>query len=106
VLCKRLWPYLSLDIVLDNMWAIHRGILLALGMQFRMGVVITCTLWLVGVPLMHHYAFAEKAGLVGLWQLMPVVYVLMNVKMVSMYHIHMYIYIYIRSYYIYKSLHL
>ena len=33
--CAELWPFLCMFIVLDSFWAVHRGILLALGLQFR-----------------------------------------------------------------------
>jgi Na+-driven multidrug efflux pump len=103
---KSFWNYLSVFILLDSAWyvsscvfygrkflidvlcccrGVQRGIILGLGLQKYMAVAMILSLWCVGLPLMRFLAFHEKHGLVGIWQTMPVCYILLDIGLALTY---------------------
>ena len=83
--CRIIWPHLSIFIVLDGMWGVQKGCLVALGLQSRLTLSIVVALWMIGLPLMYHLAFTAEMGLLGLWQGVWPAYALFNAFMYMSY---------------------
>ena len=64
---------------------IQKGIITGLGLQKFMAVAMILSLWCLGLPLMRFLAFHENRGLLGVWQTMPICYVLLDIGLALTY---------------------
>lgn len=74
LIASKIWPLLSVFLLVDGTFGLLRGILLALGQQFKMSVATIVVLWCIGLPVTIHYVFEMEGGIDGLWHIMPLTY--------------------------------
>jgi MATE family multidrug resistance protein len=84
--CIRIWPWVAVFLVGDGLFGLQSGILRGLGLQVRMSGNVITGLWLCGAPLIYLGGVSGDDGSVyGVWKLMFVPYVFMNIGMAASY---------------------
>jgi Na+-driven multidrug efflux pump len=58
--CRRIWPLACSYIIFDGTFGVQMGTMRALGLQCRMTVAVTSSLWLIGLPTMYVIRWAER----------------------------------------------
>ena len=58
--CRRIWPLACSYIIFDGTFGVQMGTMRALGLQCRMTVAVTSSLWLIGLPTMYVNRWAES----------------------------------------------
>lgn len=84
--CRRIWPFVCCQMLLEFVFGIQSAILRALAMQWRLGVCITCVLWFVLLPTILWVAVKDNGGLVAQWTLLPMGYFVMQIVLRLAYH--------------------
>ena len=77
----RIWSGVALFVFTDQVFGVQGGLLRSLGLQGRLSLLIVLSLYLVGVPL--SYWSVSDAGLNGLWRVMAIPYLVLNLGMVG-----------------------
>lgn len=84
--CRLIWGSMCIFIVVDGMWGVQKGPIVALGLQMRLTIATVASLWCLGLPLMWYLAFREGKGLLGLWQGVWPAYLVFNVFLFLAYY--------------------
>ena len=82
---ESIWFAVCLYIFVTHMFAIHDAILRALGMQWRSAMALTLVLWCVGLPVIATFILADKMEISGLWYLLVLFNVLIQLFMFASY---------------------
>lgn len=80
-----IWPKVCYYVFILYVFGINSAILRALGMQWRMAVVVFISLWCVTLPLVIYFAVRQGGGLAGQWTILPAAYTLMQVWLMLTY---------------------
>mgnify|MGYP005680680015 CR=1 FL=1 len=83
--CKEIWPKLCYYIFMLHVFGINSAILRALGLQWRMAVIIFCFIWLVTLPNVVYFAVHRGGGLSVVWTILPIFYTIMQFFLVGSY---------------------
>ena len=74
-----IWPWLCLDLMFDNSFAMLSGLNRGLGLQRRSALCIVLCLWPLGVPLIVFGA--HSVG--DVWRLMPAIYLTLDLSQIA-----------------------
>lgn len=80
-----IWSRVCIFVFLLYIFCINRGILRALGMQWRIAAVVVVCLWCGALPLVFYKAVYLQNGLDAIWTILPCVYAIMQVFLVFSY---------------------
>lgn len=84
--CLEIWSDVSKFIFLDALFATNSGVLRALGLQWRLGFVVTIGLWLISVPAIYFVSVTKGGGLHSLWRALPPIYTFLNIALFACYY--------------------
>ena len=76
---EQLWPWMCVDLAVDNSFALLTSLNRGLGLQRRSAACIVCVLWPLGVPLILFGA----DSVTRIWQLMPIIYATLDVLQIG-----------------------
>mmetsp|Transcript_10009 Transcript_10009/g.19245 ORF Transcript_10009/g.19245 Transcript_10009/m.19245 type:complete len:522 (-) Transcript_10009:369-1934(-) len=79
--CRRIWPYVSVHLVVEYLFCLQSYVMRALAMQWRMALCLTACLWGLLLPTVFWQAVRNGGGLGTLWTLLPIGYAFTNVVM-------------------------
>ena len=76
---EAIWPWLCLDILVDNAFGLLSGVNRGLGLQRRSAACIVFVLWPLGLPMIGLAA----DSVLHVWQLMPILYLVLDAAQVA-----------------------
>jgi len=83
--CEKIWLKLCVYNVLLYIFCISRGILSALGFQWRTAATMIVILWCGTIPIIVHYCVGNNGGFYLMWKILPWCYVVLNVGLTICY---------------------
>ena len=81
---KKIWVNVVIFLVLDCVMGTLSGVIRGLAGHLQLSLVMFACLWIFGLPLMHTLTFRFKHGLLGVWQTMDIVYVVLDAGLTAL----------------------
>jgi multidrug resistance protein, MATE family len=83
--CEDIWPKLCYYIFVIYIFGINSAILRALGLQWRLAVIVFGCLWFCTLPTIIYIAIFRGRGIDGVWSTLPITYTLMQLLLALAY---------------------
>lgn len=83
--CKIIWFRLCIYNVLLYMFCMSRGILSALGLQWRTAVTMIICLWFIAIPTIVYCCINRGGGFFMMWRILPWTYVFLDIALTFCY---------------------
>jgi MATE family multidrug resistance protein len=83
--CLHIWPYVCCYIFLLYIFGISNAIYRGLGMQWRLAIIVTISLYMFLFPMVIYFAVIQQGGLYAQWRILPSFYVIMQFALVAGY---------------------
>jgi Na+-driven multidrug efflux pump len=80
--CLKIWPDVCWYIFLLYIFGISSAVYRGLGMQWRLAVIVTTSLYIFLLPTVIYFAVIKGGGLYMQWRLLPVFYTMMQVVLI------------------------
>ena len=76
--CRRIWVSMCVYNILLWYFCVSRGILSALGLQWRTAANMFVVLWVLTIPAIVYSCVYEQKGYYYMWKMVPLSYTILN----------------------------
>ena len=80
--CEKIWMDLCFYNVQLWIFGISRGILSALGLQWRTALTMIAVLWCGAIPAIIHWCIYNNGGFLLMWKMIPYIYAILDVGLI------------------------